>query len=105
MTVEERAKIFAALSDPTRLRIMEILASEEELSGTQIAHKAGISIALLSHHWKVLAEAGVVQRERRGQSQFCRVDQPALEAAFEQVWPRRRIQSPLPPGPPPSRGV
>jgi DNA-binding transcriptional ArsR family regulator len=93
MSVEERARVFAALSDPTRLKLVEILASEEELCGTQIAHRAGISIALLSHHWKVLSEARVVTRERRGQRQFCRVDREALESAFALVWPRSRLQS------------
>ena len=95
MSIEMRARVFAAQSDPTRLRLVEILGSEEELCGTQIAHRAGISIALLSHHWKVLAEAGVVTRERRGQRQFCRVDREVLEGAFAYVWPRSRLQSSL----------
>ena len=95
LSVEARARVFSALSDPTRLRLVEILASEEELCGTQIAHRAGISIALLSHHWKVLSEAGVVTRERRGQRQYCRVDREVLEGAFAFVWPRSRIQSSL----------
>lgn len=93
VTIEERARVFAALSDPTRLRLVELLAEEEELCGTQIAHRAGISIALLSHHWKVLTDAGLVVRERRGQRQFCRVDRDALADAFEYVWPQRRIRS------------
>jgi len=95
ISLESRARVFSALSDPTRLRLVEILAAEEELCGTQIAHRAGISIALLSHHWKVLSEAGVVTRERRGQRQFCKVDREVLEAAFAYVWPRSRIQSAL----------
>ena len=95
LSLEERARIFGALSDPTRLKLVELLASEEELCGTQIAHRAGISMALLSHHWKVLSDAGVVSRERRGQRQYCRVDRTVLESAFEYVWPRSRIQSKL----------
>ena len=93
LSIEERARVFAALADPTRLRLVEILACEQEMCGTQIAHRAGISMALLSHHWKVLSEAGVVVRERRGQRQYCRVDREVLEAAFGCVWPRSRIQS------------
>jgi DNA-binding transcriptional ArsR family regulator len=93
MSLEERARVFSALSDPTRLKLIEMLASEEELCGTQLASRAGISIALLSHHWKILADAGVVVRERRGQRQYCKVDREVLEAAFEFVWPRSRIQS------------
>jgi DNA-binding transcriptional ArsR family regulator len=96
MDLERRARVFAALAEPTRLRLVEILASEEELCGTQIAARAGISIALLSHHWKVLTDAGLVVRERRGQRQYCSVDREALESAFAYVWPARRLRSVLP---------
>ncbi len=95
-SLDERAKVFGALADPTRLRLVEILASEEELCGTHIAQRAGISIALLSHHWKVLTDAGLVTRERRGQRQYCKVDRDALAAAFELVWPQRSLRSILP---------
>lgn len=95
LTVEERARVFAALADPTRLRLVELLATEEELCGTQIAARAGISMALLSHHWKVLSDAGLVIRERRGQRQYCRANQDILEAALSGVWPHRRLQSVL----------
>lgn len=94
--LDGRAKVFSALSDPNRLRVVEILAGEEELCGTDIARRAGISIALLSHHWKILTDAGLVVRERRGQRQYCRVDRGALESAFEYVWPQRRLRSILP---------
>ena len=95
LTVEDRARVFAALSDPTRLRLVELLAEEEELCGTHIASRAGISMALLSHHWRVLADAGVVKRERRGQRQYCRVDPEVLEAALCRLWPSRRLRSNL----------
>jgi DNA-binding transcriptional ArsR family regulator len=93
LDLEARARVFAALSDPTRLKLVELLSSEEELCGTHIAQRAGISMALLSHHWKVLADAGVVVRERRGQRQYCRVDRDVLEAAFAHVWPHHRVRS------------
>jgi DNA-binding transcriptional ArsR family regulator len=95
VNLEARARVFAALSDPTRLRLVELLAEEDELCGTHIANRAGISLALLSHHWKVLADAGLVVRERRGQRQYCRLDRDALAAAFEYVWPQRRLRSNL----------
>jgi len=98
MDLDQRAKVFSALSDPNRLKIIEMLASEEELCGTDLARRAGISIALLSHHWKILTEAGLVVRERRGQRQYCQVDREALEAAFAYVWPQRRLRSVLPTG-------
>jgi DNA-binding transcriptional ArsR family regulator len=81
------------LSDATRLKLIELLAEEDELCGTQLASRAEISIALLSHHWKVLTDAGLVVRERRGQRQYCAVNRDALAEAFEYVWPQRRIRS------------
>jgi DNA-binding transcriptional ArsR family regulator len=93
MSLEERARVFAALAEPNRLRLVELLASEEELCGTDLAKRAGISIALLSHHWKILTDAGLVVRERRGQRQYCCVDRGALEEAFSLVWPQRRLRS------------
>ena len=95
-TPESRARVFAALSDPTRLRILEILAGEDELCGSEIALRAGVSMALLSHHWNVLADAGVVTKVRRGQRQFCSLERDVLEAAFEHLWPRRTLRSKLP---------
>lgn len=95
-TPETRARIFAALSDPTRLRIVELLAGEEELCGSDIAMKAEISMALLSHHWRVLSDAGVVTRIRRGQRQYCSLDYEVVGDAFENVWPRRALRSMLP---------
>lgn len=93
MSVEERARVFAALADPTRLKLVEMLTQEEELCGTQMAQRAGISMALLSHHWRVLSDAGIVLRERRGQRQYCKVDRDVLEAAFMLLWPTWRIRS------------
>lgn len=95
MDLQQRANVFAALSDPNRLKLLELLAAEDELCGTQMAARAGISMALLSHHWKILADAELVFRERRGQRQYCRVNRDALEAAFSQVWPQRRLRSVL----------
>ena len=95
MSVEQRAKIFAALADPTRLRMVEMLTQEEELCGTQIANRLSISMALLSHHWRILSETGIVKRERRGQRQYCQVDRDALENAFMLIWPNRRLRSEL----------
>ncbi len=84
------------MSDPTRLRLVELLAHEDELCGTDLAKRAGISMALLSHHWKVLCDANLVERSRRGQRQYCRLNRDVLEEAFCSVWPRRSVRSILP---------
>ena len=81
------------MSDPTRLRLVELLAGEDELCGTELAMRAGISMALLSHHWRVLSDANLVQRSRRGQRQYCSLNQDVLEDAFLTLWPRRTLRS------------
>lgn len=79
---EQRAKLFAALSDPTRLKIVELLAAEGELSGSEISTQLGISLALFCHHSKTLAEAGLLQIRREGQTKYNSLNQDLLLSCF-----------------------
>jgi len=81
MSVEQQAKIFSALSDPTRLRIVQALqAAEKEMTGSELVEKAGISgLALLCHHWKILEEAGLISKKREGQSMLCSLNRELLD--------------------------
>ncbi|MBW4647219.1 MAG: metalloregulator ArsR/SmtB family transcription factor [Kastovskya adunca ATA6-11-RM4] len=79
---ERRAKIFAALSDPTRLRIVELLAATDELSGSEIAHQIDISLALFCHHSKTLAEAGLIQTRKEGQTKYNSLNWELISACF-----------------------
>ncbi len=81
-STEERAKIFAALADATRLRIVELLADQGELSGTDIATQVGISLALFCHHSRTLAEAGVIHFRKDGQSKLSSLNQRLLSDCF-----------------------
>jgi len=78
-----RAKIFAALSDPTRLRIVQLLASREELSGTDIANALGISLALFCHHSRTLVEAGLIQTRKDGQTKYNSLNWDLLNACLK----------------------
>ena len=78
----QRAKIFAALSDPTRLRIVELLAVQGEMSGSEIANQAEISLALLCHHSKILAESRLVDTRKDGQTRYHRLNRSLLAACF-----------------------
>ena len=69
--LERRAKTFAALGDPTRLRIADLLVREGRITTSEGSEKLGISAALYSHHGKVLLEAGLATREREGQKVYC----------------------------------
>lgn len=79
---ELRAKIFAALSDPTRLRVVELLAESGEISGSEIANRLGISLALFCHHSKTLCEAGLLQTRKEGQTKYNSLNRELLVDCF-----------------------
>lgn len=62
----EMLRVLAALSDENRYRIIELLASGDELSCGAIGEALGLSPSLLSHHLSVLEDVRVVERRKRG---------------------------------------
>ena len=74
-----RAKMFKALADPKRVQIVDIVTREGTMCGTQLAERLGISIALLSHHWKILLDAGILRCEQQGQNKFCTIARESLD--------------------------
>ena len=80
--LERRAKVFAALSDPNRLRIVELLREREELCGKEVAEALGISLSLYSHHARALREAGIITRRKSGQTGYCSLDKELLADAL-----------------------
>jgi DNA-binding transcriptional ArsR family regulator len=78
-------QVFAALADPTRRAILSMLL-EDDMAVTDVAHPFGISLAAVSKHLAVLAEAGLISRERRGRVIWCKLEPDALRPAA--VWMR-----------------
>jgi ArsR family transcriptional regulator len=63
----EGAAVFKALSDPVRLRLMSIIASAgDEICVCDFTGQFEVSPPTISHHLRVLREAGLVDCERRG---------------------------------------
>ncbi|MEU4152651.1 ArsR/SmtB family transcription factor [Streptomyces sp. NPDC026659] len=62
------ARMFKALSDPVRLRLLSLIASHEggEACVCDLTGPFEVSQPTISHHLKVLREAGLVGSERRG---------------------------------------
>ncbi|HEY3279877.1 MAG TPA: autorepressor SdpR family transcription factor [Gemmatimonadales bacterium] len=58
--------LFRALADPTRRRILELLAERDRTAG-EIAGEFPVAFASVSHHLGVLKAAGLVAAEREGQ--------------------------------------
>jgi DNA-binding transcriptional ArsR family regulator len=82
-SVEERALVFKAIGDPTRVRIIELLRDQTaEITGTEIAEHIGVSLALLCHHSSVLVEAGLVNKRKEGQTSYWTLNRDALASAL-----------------------
>jgi ArsR family transcriptional regulator len=69
-----------ALADPARLRILSMIAAapDGEACGCELAEPVGLSQPTISHHLKVLHEAGLLDREQRGRWAFYRLRSEAL---------------------------
>ena len=66
MTLEQNAKVFAALSDPVRLSLVHELRARGKACGTDLSDALGISLSLVCHHAKVLVEAGLLNKTKAG---------------------------------------
>ena len=60
------ARIFSVLSDPARLRILSLIAAETEVCSCALEEPTQKSQPTISHHTKVLSDAGLIAGERRG---------------------------------------
>jgi ArsR family transcriptional regulator len=67
------ADTFAALSDPVRLRLFNLIANAGEVCSCDLLEPIGRSQPTVSHHTKILAEAGLIVGEKRGRWVWWRV--------------------------------
>lgn len=76
----ELAKVFKALGDPVRLRLASLIASHEggEACVCDLTDAFDLSGPTISHHLKVLREAGLITGERRGTWVYYRIRPDAL---------------------------
>ena len=75
--------VFSALADPTRRAILAMLL-EDDMAVTDVAAPFQVSLAAISKHLGVLADAGLITRERRGRVIWCKLEPESLRAAS--VW-------------------
>ena len=76
----ELARLFKAMGDPVRLRLMSLIASHEggEACVCDLTDVFDLSGPTISHHLKVLREAGLIAGERRGTWVYYRILPDAL---------------------------
>lgn len=73
LSVVQAASTFAALGSEQRLGVLNVLvrAGPDGLSIGELGQRSGISGSTLTHHLKILTQAGLVRQERRGRSIIC----------------------------------
>ena len=59
-------KISKALADETRLRIFEAISATDNMNCGEIVSLRGVTAATVSHHLKILSEAGLITCRRQG---------------------------------------
>lgn len=81
----ELARRFAALGDPVRLRLLSLLATSADgaVCACDLVEPVGKSQPTVSHHLKILREAGLVTSERRGTNVWYAAVPAAIESLRE----------------------
>jgi|SRR5829696_677485 len=77
----DAAPIFAALGDPTRLRIVGRLSDDGPLSIARLSEGAGVSRQAVTKHLQALADAGLVRDNWRGRERIWEIEPRRLERA------------------------
>jgi ArsR family transcriptional regulator len=67
------AAVFAALGDPIRLRLLSLVASADEVCSCNLEEPLGRAQPTISHHTKILANAGLIEGEKRGRWVWWRI--------------------------------
>lgn len=88
--------LFRALGDPTRLRLLGLIA-ERERTGSELATAVSVGAPTISHHMDKLVRAGLVRVQRHGQSRHYSLDQHTLHALAQIVRGTASPTAALPP--------
>lgn len=86
---ERLAHVFKALADPARVRLLSLIAAADggEACICDLTGPVALSQPTVSHHMKLLVDAGLVTREQRGKWAYYRVLDDALRAVAQAINP------------------
>ena len=89
-SAERLAAWFSVLADPTRLRLFSLIATASEAcAACDLAEPLGVSQPTVSHHLKVLRDAGLVDSEKRGRWVYYQAVPERLEILSRTISARR----------------
>ncbi len=77
--LDRQHTLLAALADPTRLEIVHLLARAGELCVCDLTAAFDLGQPTVSHHLRILREAGIVTCRKAGQWVYCAVDRASLK--------------------------
>ena len=83
-------RVFHALGDPTRRRILERL-NDGPVSVSRLAEPLGLTLAAVVQHLQILEESGLVQTEKVGRVRSCRLEPQGFAVAEQWIRDRRTI--------------
>ncbi|MBL7618430.1 helix-turn-helix transcriptional regulator [Frankia sp. AgB1.8] len=88
-TAERLAHVFKALGDPTRVRLLSMIAAADggEACICDLTEPVALSQPTVSHHMKILADAHLITREQRGKWAYYRIVEPTLRAVAGAISP------------------
>lgn len=75
----QAVKVFKALGDPTRYTILRTLVEEGELSCADFDGKTALSKPAMSHHYRILENAGLIDVRKEGLHFYMKADMSVLE--------------------------
>lgn len=75
---DQIAKVLKAVADPARLQLLSIIRSAGEACACDLNDPLGLSQPTVSHHLRVLTEAGLISREQRGQWAWFRAEEQRI---------------------------
>lgn len=79
MDRERIEQISKALGDETRLRIFEAINSREEMTCGEIVSLRDVTPATVSHHLRILVDAGLIETRREGQFVYSRANSETID--------------------------
>jgi ArsR family transcriptional regulator len=89
---ERLAGVLKAFADPARLRLLSLIQSAPggEASVSDLTAPLGLSQPTVSHHLRILTEAGLLEREKRGVWAYYRLVPSAISAIADLLTPPRK---------------
>ncbi len=85
---ERLASALRVVADPARLRLLSLVSVAGERCVCDLTEPLGLSQPTVSHHLKVLTEAGLLSREQRGRWAFFRLQPEGLNLLRDALAPR-----------------